>query len=197
MVTKKELLKNVQSYSPKEIADAIRAGIVTLYELGHDTEGQFTPLLKKQVKDILAHPATPRVESVATSQNSVEEKVNEQPVMDIVDEAPFEENTLVDAPFIMPSQENESGHEDKEVKANPAGNKSKPGMFRNPFSFKGRIRRLEYGLSYLFYIGASIILQGMLSVAVNSKELGGLIIALRFPLYVILFFVLIRLSFYL
>ncbi len=25
-------------------------------------------------------------------------------------------------------------------------------MFRNPFSFEGRIRRLEYGLSYILYI---------------------------------------------
>lgn len=48
MATKKELLKNIQGYSPEEIADAIRAGIVTLYELGHDTEGQFTPLLKNK-----------------------------------------------------------------------------------------------------------------------------------------------------
>lgn len=48
MVSRKELLKNIQSYSPEEIADAIRAGIVTLYELGHDTEGQFTPLLKNK-----------------------------------------------------------------------------------------------------------------------------------------------------
>ena len=69
-VSKKELLKNIQSYSPEEIADAIRAGIVTLYELGHDTEGQFTPLLKKQVKDILARPVTPHVVSVSTSQNT-------------------------------------------------------------------------------------------------------------------------------
>ena len=26
------------------------------------------------------------------------------------------------------------------------------GMFRRPFSFKGRIRRLEYGISYIIYI---------------------------------------------
>ncbi len=34
-------------------------------------------------------------------------------------------------------------------------------MFKNPFSFKGRIRRLEYGISYLiyvaFYIGLSAL----------------------------------------
>lgn len=29
-------------------------------------------------------------------------------------------------------------------------------MFQHPFSFKGRIRRLEYGLSYLLFKGCSI-----------------------------------------
>jgi uncharacterized membrane protein YhaH (DUF805 family) len=32
-------------------------------------------------------------------------------------------------------------------------------MFRNPFSFSGRIRRLEYGLSYLAVIACLFILQ--------------------------------------
>jgi uncharacterized membrane protein YhaH (DUF805 family) len=30
-------------------------------------------------------------------------------------------------------------------------------MFKNPFSFEGRIRRLEYGLSYLIYLFAAVI----------------------------------------
>ncbi|MCB0502752.1 MAG: DUF805 domain-containing protein [Bacteroidetes bacterium] len=30
-------------------------------------------------------------------------------------------------------------------------------MFKNPFSFKGRIRRLEYGLSYLMFIGGLML----------------------------------------
>tara|TARA_B110000967_G_scaffold149617_1_gene153411 strand:+ start:96 stop:752 length:657 start_codon:yes stop_codon:yes gene_type:complete len=34
----------------------------------------------------------------------------------------------------------------------------KPSMFRNPFSFKGRIRRMEYGLSFIiFYISNNIL----------------------------------------
>lgn len=99
MASKKELLKNIQSYSPEEIADAIRAGIVTLYELEHDTEGQFTPLLKKQVKDILARPVTPRVESVSASQNTTKETSNKQSVMDAAEEPSFEENSEVNTPL--------------------------------------------------------------------------------------------------
>ena len=34
-------------------------------------------------------------------------------------------------------------------------------MFKNPFSFNGRIRRLEFGLSYLIMIGG-IILSGII-----------------------------------
>ena len=30
-------------------------------------------------------------------------------------------------------------------------------MFKNPFSFEGRIRRTEFGISYLIYIGISTI----------------------------------------
>jgi|SRR6185312_4060979 len=30
-------------------------------------------------------------------------------------------------------------------------------MFKNPFSFNGRIRRLEYGLSYLIYIIVAMV----------------------------------------
>lgn len=31
-------------------------------------------------------------------------------------------------------------------------------MFKNPFSFEGRIRRAEYGISYIIYMAAVMIL---------------------------------------
>ncbi|MEJ5964327.1 DUF805 domain-containing protein [Pedobacter immunditicola] len=34
-------------------------------------------------------------------------------------------------------------------------------MFQNPFSFSGRIRRLEYGLSYLIYMVAALMATGL------------------------------------
>tara|TARA_R110002049_G_scaffold309272_1_gene519818 strand:+ start:16831 stop:17199 length:369 start_codon:yes stop_codon:yes gene_type:complete len=30
-------------------------------------------------------------------------------------------------------------------------------MFKNPFSFKGRIRRTEYGITYLIYLAVSLL----------------------------------------
>ena len=56
MASKKELLKNLRDYTPEEIAEAVKAGIVTIYELAKESDGAFTPLLRKQVKDILDKP---------------------------------------------------------------------------------------------------------------------------------------------
>ena len=52
-MNKKDLLENIRDYSPKEIAAAINAGVVSFYELRSGTHGQFTPLLQRQVKAIL------------------------------------------------------------------------------------------------------------------------------------------------
>lgn len=62
-------------------------------------------------------------------------------------------------------------------------------MFQNVFSFKGRIKRLEYNLSLLIFIfGAGLI--GMLDIAITSGG-GGSVVAVMFifliPLYWFLF----------
>lgn len=46
---RRDLLENLRDYSPKEIADAIRSGVVTLYDLKSYSHGQFTPLLQRHV----------------------------------------------------------------------------------------------------------------------------------------------------
>lgn len=48
-LTKEALFENVRAYTPEEIAEALNAGIVILDELKTETEGAFTPLLKKRV----------------------------------------------------------------------------------------------------------------------------------------------------
>lgn len=50
---KKDLLENIEDYSPKEIAKAIRSGIVTLYELKCNTHGHFSPLVQRQVEKLV------------------------------------------------------------------------------------------------------------------------------------------------
>lgn len=73
MATKKELLKNLRKYSPEEIAEAVSTGEVSLYELSKETEGAFTPLLKKKVKALLEKPAPVKITNLheQTSANSI------------------------------------------------------------------------------------------------------------------------------
>ncbi|WP_338358280.1 DUF805 domain-containing protein [Yeosuana marina] len=53
-------------------------------------------------------------------------------------------------------------------------------MFKTPFSFNGRIRRTEYGLSYLIYIVIYIGLSGL--VAELNKNLSVLFLIILIPL---------------
>ena len=53
----------------------------------------------------------------------------------------------------------------------------KPSMFSNPFSFKGRIRRLEFGISTIFYFIYDLLLELLLI----SQELASLVIVLWIP----------------
>lgn len=50
-------------------------------------------------------------------------------------------------------------------------------MFKNPFSFEGRIRRREYGLSYLIYIGSFIVMGGISTLG----EAAEMVFILFFP----------------
>ncbi|WP_378174661.1 DUF805 domain-containing protein [Aquimarina sp. SS2-1] len=53
-------------------------------------------------------------------------------------------------------------------------------MFKNPFSFSGRIRRLEYGLSYIIFL-ASFFLLGVITEIIPEAE--SLIILMTIPSY--------------
>ncbi|MBX7047355.1 MAG: DUF805 domain-containing protein [Ignavibacteria bacterium] len=62
-------------------------------------------------------------------------------------------------------------------------------MFKNPFSFKGRIRRLEYGLSLIIYYFLSTILSA-LSSRINEKTEGVLFLFILIPLIGVYWFLL-------
>lgn len=56
----------------------------------------------------------------------------------------------------------------------------KTSMFRNPFSFDGRIRRLEYGLSYIiFYVW--ILISSGIAVSINPYDSIGLYYIILLP----------------
>ena len=60
-------------------------------------------------------------------------------------------------------------------------------MFKSPFSFKGRIRRLEYGLSILIYLVVAFVVQ---AVVVGLSDRGGPSMAFVFILLPCLWFTL-------
>lgn len=145
MATKKELLKNLRSYTPEEIAGAVKDGTVTLYELAKESEGAFTPLLRKQVKEILDRPTPIQAtepETVSESEPSTLPSVSEAEEPTALDSIQLdtEEIPVVQAPQPIVQE--------TIVDTDVIDNK---GMFKKPFSFSGRIRRLEYGISFIIY----------------------------------------------
>lgn len=156
MVSKKELLKNVRNYSPQEIADAVRAGMVSLYDLTKETEGAFTPLLKRQVKSILETPIAPPAVKTAepNTTNVVSSSIsqNEPSIPVVAPSIPVAESSIPVVSLNEPIVDNKeavSPDSTQITRENPTD--KKPAMFSRLFSFNGRIRRLEYGLTYLAY----------------------------------------------
>lgn len=159
MVTKKELLKNVRNYSPQEIADAIRTGVVSLYDLSKETEGAFTPLLKRQVKSILESPvSSTQVDVIESPSSSIGATSNpmDNPSIPVATPSltvPVPEQPIPVVLLNEATVENEGQEESESLQTQDIipSSREKPAMFSRVFSFNGRIRRLEYGLTYLAY----------------------------------------------
>lgn len=153
MNKKKDILRNLNKYDAKEIAGFIREGVVSRVELQNDSSGQYTPFLKYMVEDALKN----WVEETPPVEKEVEEKADDNPYADNSEtlDKTFETPKIEDA---MVSQEDynnlssaseecyNSTTAEEKVSINVDGGKS---MFRHPFSFNGRIRRTEYGLTIL------------------------------------------------
>ncbi len=169
MVSKKEILKNITNYSPEEIADAVRAGVVSMYELGKDTEGAFTPLLKKRVKELLEQAPMPIVKNDKEDVTKIEESV-------ISDSSETEDMSIPDELEISPIAEEMASQIKEEPQATQTNIEVKPGMFRNPFSFSGRIRRTEYGLSMIICFVINLFMQGIVVFAAESDAASTLLI---------------------
>ena len=153
MASKKELLKNLRDYSPEEIAEAVKDGTVTLYELGKESEGAFTPLLKRKVKEILDRPEPAAGKGV---QMDTEPNNSAQPPS--IDSSEQPTSAIIETPtpdIIKINQPESTSAEEPSTEYNSSANMEdvidNRGIFKKPFSFKGRIRRLEYGISFIIY----------------------------------------------
>ena len=69
-MNKKDLLDNIRDYTPREIAKAIKDGVVTFYELRSGTHGQFTPMVQRQVKQKLEEGDVTEPEKQQTGESS-------------------------------------------------------------------------------------------------------------------------------
>lgn len=140
MPTKDQILNNIREYSASDIAQAIRNGDVSLYELSKS--GCLSPLLKKRIEAQLSYNDEESKVCVPASETVSTESVNDSQV-EVKSEIEMSQTEIVVPPTFV----------DVSIDSNAATNViDNSGMFKRVFSFKGRIRRLEYGLSYIFFI---------------------------------------------
>ena len=156
MATKKKLLKNLRSFTPEEIAGAVKDGTVTLYELAKESEGAFTPLLRKQVKEILDR----RIQETSNTEQSLE-KTGDYKASTTTEELELSSTDIIQIDSIespvdtieetVPESDNSTILQDDVV--------DNRGMFKRPFNFfTGRIRRMEYCLSLIMLYVYSFII---------------------------------------
>lgn len=148
MATKDQIINNLREYSASEIVHAIKCGEVSMYELSKS--GRLTPLMKKRIEEQMSSAS-----EEVTAPASVLEYTDES-IEDVLPSAPDtveEQSMAVDivpteippVPVVTPPISSQSTDTEDYILDNK-------GMFKRVFSFKGRIRRTEYGLSYLFFL---------------------------------------------
>lgn len=170
MIDKKELLKNLRNYSAEQVADAVKNNVVSLYELGHNTKGAFTPLLKREVKAILDNSTIISEVSISADKASISathsspaslykeeetDKSNQSDDIDSFDIFDIEEDTDY-ADEEVEGMEEEVSYDESKNHQNTSNKPLETTMFARPFSFTGRIRRTEYWFT-LFIILVIII----------------------------------------
>ena len=166
MASKTDILNNLREYTSDQIAEAINAGIVTIYELSKS--GNLTPLMRRRIEEKLAAKpsevaqTTPEVapkvaqtldeEVPSVDTSSSEDEVEEVVIPEASDIDIPSEISIPQAPVITATASPTFGAEKKgSITINSEDVISNKGMFKRPFSFNGRIRRLEYGISFILY----------------------------------------------
>jgi len=161
MVSRKELLNNLREYSSDQIVEAINAGVVTLYDLSKS--GNLTPLMRKRIEQKLSDTAT-----AVESNNLHSEEVDTPVIAETTQDVAVNNKSVEEVAPIVSETSTELGNvqvsvdEGKDNLGTESETLSNKGMFKRPFSFKGRIRRLEYGFSYLIYLLWYVVTEAMM-----------------------------------
>lgn len=148
MSTKEQIINNLREYSASEIVHAIKCGEVSMYELSKS--GKLTPLMKKRIEEQMARESV-EINATGSVTESSEEftegippSVNENLEEPAIAATPTQTD-IPSIPVITPVLSSQS----TEIVAEILDNR---GMFKRVFSFKGRIRRTEFGLSYIIFL---------------------------------------------
>lgn len=164
MSRKKDILENLREYSSDQIVEAINDGVVTLYELSRS--GNLTPLMRKRIEGKLAaDPSVETNEEAKRPQETISSEEVENPATKVETTSNQEkaENGKIAVPEVvipeaiitpMDQMVESATNTTETVEQEQPDYDEKPsnnGMFKCPFSFHGRIRRLEYWLSILLY----------------------------------------------
>ena len=191
MVTKKELLKNLRNYSAEEIAEAVKAGVVTVYELKTQSQGAFTPLLSKKVNDILANPNYVPAQPVTDASSPVEPTpvpmsapmpapvaAPAQAPAYVQQESPvFVQSTVPPMPPVPPTPPMQQNAYQRQDVYEETGYESEKSSI---WSFEGRIGRMSYFLTLLITNIINFALAGIavsfVSNASSETTLGFIVI---------------------
>lgn len=144
MSKKEQIINNLREYSASEIVHAIKCGEVSMYELSKS--GKLTPLMKKRIEEQMACESVEKntTGSAIESSEEILSPANENLEELAVTVAPTQ-TEIPSNPIIVPDLSSQRAETDSEILDNR-------GMFKRVFSFKGRIRRTEFGLSYIIFL---------------------------------------------
>lgn len=184
MYKKNEILSNPREFSSEQIAEAIKAGVLTMYELSKS--GNLTPLMKKRIEDKLAGSdantsrgsAAPQPQPQNVQPKEVQPKIEQPevsqpkvsvttPIQERVPKIEIPEPPSDNGPYNTPPPITPNNVGPKETKKTATDNK---GMFLHPLSFKGRIRRLEYGISFLLSMVGYFIAMALVAAAESNPD---------------------------
>lgn len=172
MLSKNQILSNPREFSAEQIAEAINAGVVSMYELSKS--GYLTPLLRKRIQSVLDGGTVPSTDMLGRdSESKIEEaKIKDSEEYDFPSNVILSDDVAEDStPPVSIDQEYSSDTVDF--------SEEKVGMFRHPFSFKGRIRRTEYWIStFIYMVWYSLLEFSAIMVEQSDKNVPLFIIAL-------------------
>ena len=152
MLTKSQILNSPRSYSSEQIAEAINAGVISMYELSKS--GNLTPLMRKRIQTVLdLGVTTPQQEKQETKEETTPLSENAKDVAKVHD---HEDDEFPSNVILTDDASEESipsvNFEHQVLNENIEKTIKNKSMFRHPFSFKGRIRRTEYWISTFIYL---------------------------------------------